>query len=88
MADTPVEGVPRHVTSWLHTLPEQVPLMSKKRTTDRGEKRVTLWNPTEKRKLSGNAAPFEGNVESYLIRHPVILIELIPSVTLAYHRVS
>jgi len=71
MADTPVEGVPRHVTSWLHTLPEQVPLMSKKRTTDRGEKRVTLWNPTEKRKLSGNAAPFEGNVESYLIRHPV-----------------
>jgi len=52
---------------------EDVPLMKKKKrkVADRTESRVTLWNPSEKRKLSGNAAPFESNVLSYLLRHPV-----------------
>jgi len=61
--------------NWLHTLPQHVPLMKKRKVSDRTESRVTLWNPTEKRKLSGNAAPFESNVESYLLMHPVSLLE-------------
>jgi len=37
-----------------------------------GEKdtRVTLYNPQERRKLSGNAAPFKRNLEAYLAMHP------------------
>jgi len=35
-----------------------------------GEKRVTIWNPFEKRKLSGNSAPFKKNLEDYLKKHP------------------
>lgn len=35
-----------------------------------GEKRVTIWNPFEKRKLSGNSAPFKKNLEEYLKKHP------------------
>ena len=63
--------------NWLHTLPQDVPLMKKKKrkVADRTESRVTLWNPSEKRKLSGNAAPFESNVVSYVLRHPVSLLE-------------
>ena len=67
---------PMEEVNWLHTLPQHIPLMKKKRKVgDRTESRVTLWNPSEKRKLSGNAAPFESNVESYLLRHPVSLLE-------------
>ena len=33
--------------------------------------RVTIWNPTERRKLSGNAAPFRSNLQEYLMQHPV-----------------
>ena len=62
--------------NWLHTFPEQIPLMKKrKKVLDRTEPRVTLWNPTEQRKLSGNAAPSESNLISYLVRHPVSLLE-------------
>ena len=35
------------------------------------EKRVTIWNWREKRKLSGNAAPFRRNLAEYLRKHPV-----------------
>jgi len=34
------------------------------------EKRVTIWNFKEKRKLSGNSAPFKRNLEEYLRKHP------------------
>jgi len=34
------------------------------------EKRVTIWNWKEKRKLSGNSAPFKRNLQKYLKKHP------------------
>jgi len=37
---------------------------------DNGEKRVTIWNWREKRKLSGNSAPFKKNLHEYLRKHP------------------
>merc|ERR1711957_780307 len=37
---------------------------------DNGEKRVTIWNWREKRKLSGNSAPFKKNLLEYLRKHP------------------
>ena len=33
--------------------------------------RVTIYNPREQRKLSGNAAPFKRNLAAYLALHPV-----------------
>ena len=33
------------------------------------EKRVTIWNWKEKRKLSGNSAPFKRNLQKYLKKH-------------------
>lgn len=40
--------------------------------TDDGnlDRRVTIWNSKEKRKLSGNSAPFKRNLHEYLRKHP------------------
>jgi len=37
-------------------------------------KRITMWNTTELRKLSGNSAPKASNVEDYMRRHPHMVI--------------
>jgi len=40
------------------------------RGTDPGGDRITVWNRTTKRKVSGNAAPMEKNQEMYLAKNP------------------
>merc|ERR1711871_346084 len=37
---------------------------------DNAQKRVTIWNWREQRKLSGNSAPFKKNLQEYLRKHP------------------
>lgn len=38
--------------------------------TGPGGDRITVWNRTSKRKVSGNAAPMEKNLQKYLAKHP------------------
>jgi len=35
-------------------------------------KRITLWHTNKKRKVSGQAAPMENNLQDYLQKHPEI----------------
>jgi|EP01047_Picozoa_sp_COSAG01_P010103 hypothetical protein len=39
-------------------------------TTAPSQKRVALWHKVQKRRVVGNAAPFERNVREYLRKHP------------------
>ena len=59
-----------------HFLPGQlakVPVATENGANGDREQRVTIWNAVERRKLSGNAAPFKKNLEAYLAIHPVHL---------------
>ena len=37
---------------------------------DPNDERVTIWNKQDRRKLSGNSAPFRKNVDEYIAQHP------------------
>ena len=46
------------------------PVKSTPKAEDDEMRRVTLWNPTERKKRSGNSAPFKKNLAEYLRSHP------------------
>lgn len=68
LATTPV-GTPM-MSGTVGQAPPSLDLGSNANEVLDGEKRVTIWNPFEKRKLSGNSAPFRKNLEEYLKKHP------------------
>jgi len=51
-----------------HVHHQQVPDPST--TSSDKARRITVWNRTTKRKVSGNAAPMEKNLQEYLRKHP------------------
>ena len=53
--------------------PSQSPALSASGTSapeSAAPKRITMWNKRENRKISGNAAPMEKNIDEYLRKHP------------------
>lgn len=66
LATTPV-GTPLNLAAQPGQAP---PALDLSNDLPDSERRVTIWNPYEKRKLSGNSAPFKKNLEDYLKKHP------------------
>jgi len=59
--------------AYSHCAPGQLPRGCSVEGVEKAQQdvhRVTIWNPTERRKISGNAAPFMRNLTSYLQLHP------------------
>jgi len=46
------------------------PVISARKSNEGECKRVTIWNPKERKKSSGNRAPYAKNLEKYLLSHP------------------
>ena len=46
------------------------PVKARPKTTDTENKRVTIWNRLQGRKIAGNAAPLAKNLDEYLRKHP------------------
>lgn len=63
-----VTSVQLHPTTTVPGVPQSVQFVAAESEEDR---RVTIWNVREQRKLSGNAAPFKRNLSEYLALHPV-----------------
>jgi len=62
----PMPGLPPHVAMAPTTMSQQLP----PQPTEVAPKRITMWNKRENRKISGNAAPMEKNIDEYLRKHP------------------